>query len=347
MKILIQDGDSNGRDLLEETLRDAGHEPVIAADSVEALDILRRGDCSLVISEWLPAGTDGLELCRRIRAAHLPKFVYVIILSTQHGTPAMLEAIQAGADEFISKPFDADALIGRIMAIERLLTTDTQDVTIFALAKLAESRDPETGAHVDRVREYCKLIASQLYRTKNMPCPKSEFVRLIGLTSTLHDIGKVGIPDAVLLKPTRLTGAEFELMKTHARIGGDTLGAALREFPNSSFLRMARNIALTHHERYDGAGYPDRLAGNQIPLSGRVVALADVYDALTSKRVYKESMPHAEAAKIIRSERGKQFDPVLMDVFEANEAEFERIQEQFNDAAQQEGLAVGPVAEPC
>lgn len=344
MKILILDDNSFWRNLLEKTLKGAGHETVIAKDGHQALDILRRGECAVVISDWIMPVMDGLEFCRKIRAAHLPKNVYVVLLTSREGTSNMLEALNAGADEFITKPFQPEALLGRIHAIERLLATESRDVTIFALAKLAESRDPETGAHIERVREYSNLIASELVDNKDFPTVTPEYIRVIGLTSTLHDIGKVGIPDSVLLKPSKLTESEFEIMKTHARIGGDTLAAAAREFPNSTFLKMAQNIARTHHERFDGGGYPDRLAGDKIPLCGRIVALADVYDALTSKRVYKESVPHEETARIIRSERGKHFDPVLVDVFDAREAEFLAIRERFKDAAPSADPSPQPVA---
>jgi putative two-component system response regulator len=152
---------------------------------------------------------------------------------------------------------------------------------------------------------------------------------MIYLTSPLHDIGKVGIPDSVLLKPARLTAAEFDIMKTHTTVGAETLDAALREYPGATFLEMARDIAATHHERFDGSGYPQGLVGSEIPLCGRIVALADVYDALTSKRVYKDAFAHASARETIVAESGTHFDPDVVSVFLECEEQFLAIQRQF------------------
>jgi putative two-component system response regulator len=191
------------------------------------------------------------------------------------------------------------------------------------MAKLAESRDPETGAHLERVRGYCRVLTQQLASLDKFTDQiNSEYIRLIYQTSPLHDIGKVGIPDSVLLKPGRLSDREFEIMKEHTTIGAQTLNAALQQFPGIDFLEMARDIALTHHERWDGSGYPRKLAGEQIPLCGRIMALADVYDALTSKRVYKAAYGHEIARAIIVDEIGRQFDPDVVQAFSGSEADF-------------------------
>lgn len=211
--------------------------------------------------------------------------------------------------------------------------SELREVTIFAMAKLAESRDPETGAHIERVQHYCKVLAEELaaegpYRDQ----ADDEFVHLMYTTSPLHDIGKVGIPDDVLLKPGRLSDREFEIMKEHAQLGADTLSAAMERFPNTRFLKMARNIAATHHERFDGSGYPRGLAGLDIPICGRIVALADVYDALTSRRVYKAAMAHEVARSIIVKESGKHFDPEIVKAFLRCEPAFQRIRLKFSEA---------------
>jgi response regulator RpfG family c-di-GMP phosphodiesterase len=193
-----------------------------------------------------------------------------------------------------------------------------QHVTIFALARLAESRDRETGDHLNRMRKYCYLIAKKLSKTK----PYRDYIDrnyIINIfhSSPLHDIGKVGINDAILLKPGKLTTEEFEVMKTHTVIGGKTLEDAEKQlkYKTRSFLSMGKNIAYCHHEKWDGSGYPFGLKGKEIPLSARIIAVSDVYDALTSKRVYKDAIIHEEAKKIIVQGSGKHFDPIIVDAF--------------------------------
>jgi putative two-component system response regulator len=210
---------------------------------------------------------------------------------------------------------------------------ETRDVAIFAMARLAESRDPETGAHLERVRSYCRILAQHLATTgATKDQVNAEYIRLIYQTSPLHDIGKVGIPDSVLLKPGRLSDREFEIMKTHTEIGAQTLDAALRQFPGIKFLEMSRDIAATHHERLDGSGYPRGLAGEEIPLCGRIVALADVYDALTSKRVYKNAFAHDVAKSIICADTGKQFDPIVVEAFCSTEPQFIAVRDRYSEA---------------
>lgn len=319
IQIVILDDDNVSLTLLRRVLEDAGHEAIVAADGEEALEILREGTCRLVISDWLMPGMDGLALCRRVRGEEMPAYVYFILLTSREGTESIVEGLSAGADEFLSKPFDPEELKIRVRTAERILSLETRDVTIFALAKLAESRDTETGAHIERVRDYSKLFAMRLLDRGIYSEVDAEFVRLIYLTSPLHDIGKVGIPDHILLKPDKLSDREFDVMKTHTTIGADTLTAAIRQFPSVRFLQVARDIALTHHERFDGTGYPQGLSGRDIPLCGRVVALADVYDALTSKRIYKDAYTHDLARSVIVQNKGSHFDPLLVDIFLANE----------------------------
>ena len=323
MNILIADDDPIALYILKNALVEAGHTVECAANGREALDQLHAGDCRLVIADWDMPEMTGEELCRAVRDENFPGYIYFILL-TCHSTPNyIVTGLSAGADDFIGKPFNPDELVVRVRAGERVLAMETRDLAIFALAKLAESRDPETGGHLERIRQYCHVLAKHLQESAlGNPPISGEFVRMLYLTSPLHDIGKVGIPDSVLLKPDRLSDEEFRIMKTHSSIGADTLDAAIREFPNTQFLRMARDIAATHHERFDGTGYPAGLAGADIPLAGRIVALADVYDALTSKRVYKRAFPHDVARSIIVQESGTHFDPVLVEAFLATEGEF-------------------------
>lgn len=208
----------------------------------------------------------------------------------------------------------------------------TQDVTFQSLASLAETRDPETGAHIERTRIYVRELAAEL---RNYPRFRDslddEMIDLLYRSAPLHDIGKVGVPDHILLKPDKLTDEEFEHMKLHTVYGGQALRQAQEKLGHSGFLTLAREIALTHHEKWDGSGYPEGVAGDDIPVSGRLMALADVYDALISKRVYKEAFTHEHAAEIIHGGRGKHFDPEVVDAFAALEQTFMRIVTENSD----------------
>ena len=330
MRVLIVDDNRLALVVLQNALTTAGYEVQTAANGREALDALRAGSCRLVISDWEMPEMDGVELCRAIRAEHQSGYTYVMLL-TAHDTPAeRVAGLTAGADDFVTKPYNTAELLARVRTAERVLSLETRDVAIFAMARLAESRDPETGAHLERVRGYCRVLAQHLAGAEKFRDQiNAEYIRLIHQTSPLHDIGKVGVPDSVLLKPGRLSDREFEMMKEHTTIGARTLDAALREFPGVRFLEMARDIAATHHERWDGTGYPNRLAGTDIPLCGRIVALADVYDALTSKRVYKAAFAHDVARSIILGDKSTHFDPDVVDAFVETESRFLAIRDRF------------------
>jgi len=330
MRVLIVDDDDIALELLENTLTEAGHEVEIAHNGIEAFELARTGEFRMVISDWEMPEMDGLELCRRIRGRHYCGYTYVILLTSHNSKECVVRGLDAGADDFIAKPFHPAELLVRLRAGERLLSLESRNLMIFSLAKLAESRDPETGAHLERIREYCKLITLAVSRKGEFErVVDGDYVHSIYLTSPLHDIGKVGIPDSVLLKPGRLTNAEFEVMKTHTTIGAETLDAALEHQPDAEFLKMARDIALTHHERYDGSGYPQGLSGREIPLCGRIVALADVYDALRTKRVYKDAFTHDVARCIIVGGSGVHFDPAIVDTFIEHEQDFIAIHDRF------------------
>ena len=337
MNVLVVDDDPVAVELLVCALEAGGHAPVIATNGLEALEVLRRGACRVVISDWQMPGMDGLELCRAIRSGEVDRYVYVILLTAREGKSHLVSALSAGADEFISKPFDPEELTVRLATAERILSLETRDLTIFALAKLAESRDPETGAHLERVRGYSALLARELaLRPEYADQITPAYVRMIYLTSPLHDIGKVAIPDHVLLKPGRLDDREFAIMKTHTTEGAATLELAMRQYPDAAFLRMARDIAACHHERFDGEGHPAGLAGADIPLSARIFSVADVYDALVSKRVYKAAYSHDVARSIIVQGSGTQFDADIVDAFLRCEQSFVDIWRERCDTAQAE-----------
>ena len=330
MNVLIADDDDISRDLLEHMLLGAGYDVHAVENGAQALEAIREQNFRLVISDWDMPEMNGVDLCRAIRSSDVNGYVYVVLLTTHGGPMAIVEGMSAGADDFMTKPFHPQELLVRLRAGERVLSLETREMLIFSLARLAESRDPETGHHLERVQRYARVLAQQLARNPKLQGQiDAEFIRLVYLTSPLHDIGKVGIPDSVLLKPGRLSSEEFEIMKTHTVLGAQTLDAALERFPEARFLRMARNIAAHHHERYDGTGYPSKLVGEDIPLCARIVALADVYDALTSKRVYKEEFSHAVAREIIVKDSGTHFDPDIVDAFVKSEEEFRRIHADF------------------
>lgn len=334
MKILIADDNPIALDLLQHTLTCSGYDVVTTDNGRTALEILREGGCQMLITDWEMPEMTGLELCRAIRNSGFMNYVYVILLTARSEVADTIEGMSAGADDFIVKPFQPAELTLRVRAGERLLGLETRDLLIFALARLAESRDTDTGAHLERVRTYSRIIAEHLsHQEKFASKISADFVRLIYLTSPLHDIGKVAIPDSVLLKPGPLTHEEFEIMKAHTIKGAATLEAALREYPAAHYLRMARDIAASHHEWYDGTGYPAGLAGEDIPLCGRIVALADVYDALTSRRIYKDAYSHEKAKAIVLQSRGTHFDPDIVDAFLANEDKFIEVAQSYRDTA--------------
>lgn len=332
MHVLVVEDDDLAADLLSNALVHFGWDVTRASNGLEALDHLRTGHFRLVISDWEMPEMSGIELCRQVRQQFGGRYIYIILLTSRSGRENVIEGLSAGADEFLSKPFDVQELYVRLRVAQRILSLESREMTIFSLAKLAESRDPETGVHLERMREYCRVLAAYLsQQPKFADEMDGDYVQLIYLTSPLHDIGKVGIPDSVLLKPGKLTEAEFEIMKTHAIIGARTLSALVDANPDARYLTMARDIAWTHHEKFDGTGYPRGLVGRQIPLCGRITAVADVYDALTTKRVYKQAYSHEVARSIIVENRGKHFDPDVVDAFLAVEEEFIRINQRLSE----------------
>jgi len=227
------------------------------------------------------------------------------------------------------------------MELERKVHDQLRDLAaaqlavIFALSKLAESRDSDTGLHLERVREYCRILAAELARRVEFAnAITAEFVELVYRASPLHDIGKVAIPDSILRKPGRLTPEEFTVMKTHTERGASTLRQVAQEYPGNQLVSIGIDIAEGHHEKWDGSGYPQGKSGLAIPLSARIVALADVYDALTSRRPYKEAYTTDETRRLIVEGRGTHFDPAIVDAFIAVESEFLRVARSLGDSTQ-------------
>jgi putative two-component system response regulator len=311
---------------------------------------------NLILLDIMMEGVDGYETCHRLKSNPQTAGIPVIFLTGKTEVEDEEKGLQVGAVDYITKPISPPIVLARIkthLALKaasdflinqnHFLETEVakrtrevraiQDVTINALASLAETRDSDTGNHICRTQYYIKALAEQL---KSHPrfCNflTDSTIELLFKTAPLHDIGKVGIPDHILLKPGRLTAEEFEVMKSHARLGGESLEKAEQKLEMPvEFLQLAKEIAYFHHEKWDGSGYPEGLAGDAIPMSARLMALADVYDALICKRVYKDGMPHELAANILKEGRGQHFDPDVVDAFLALQEEFKIIAARYAD----------------
>lgn len=304
----------------------------------------------LILLDVVMPGMDGYEVCSRLKAEAATRDLPVIFLTARTDAEDERRGLELGAVDYIAKPISPPTFMARIKNhlalkaaadflkdksdyLEKIVDRRTlevraiQEVTILALASLAETRDNETGNHIRRTQSYIRVIAERLKDHPNFALGLSEYgIRMIVRSAPLHDIGKVGIPDKILLKAGKLDDEEFEIMKRHTVLGKEAIEQAERALGTQvEFLSTAKEIALSHHERWDGKGYPQGLAAEAIPASARLMALADVYDALISKRVYKEGMPHEKAAEIIVSGRGSQFDPDVVDAFEDAQEEFKEI----------------------
>lgn len=312
-------------------------------DPNEAVATAARVGPSVILQDLVMPGVDGLDLIAAYRAQPAVSQTPLVVLSSEEEPITKAEAFRRGANDYIVKPPLRAELVARVQyhsrtyrlllkaraineAEKRQLIAERQadalrarNTLIFGLAKLAESRDTDTGEHLERIAAYCRVLAEQLRAVHDLT---DEWIINLQLASSLHDIGKVGIPDSVLLKPGPLTPEERAVMERHPDIGATALDSILARDREDSLLRMARSIAASHHERWDGKGYPAGLSGESIPLEARIVSVADVYDALTSKRVYKPALPHDEAIGIIMKGRGQHFDPQIVDALHSCEIVF-------------------------
>jgi putative two-component system response regulator len=303
----------------------------------------------LILLDIMMPKMDGFEVCRRLKQEEDTRDIPVIFISALDDTSDKVAAFGAGGVDYVAKPFHGEEVVARVSThielhqLRAALTkrgqelaeqvdqqveeiTSSQFATIFALTRLAESRDDNTGHHLDRVKAFCSILATHA-RDHDLwnETVDDTFIRNIYHASSLHDIGKVAIPDAILLKPGKLDEREFQIMQTHTQRGADTLEEVRSQYPANGFLHMGIDIARSHHERWDGTGYPDNLKGEQIPLAARIMALADVYDALQSERCYKPAFPHEKCCHIITEKSEGQFDPTLIDAFRVVEDEFRTI----------------------
>ncbi len=354
-KILVVDDEKFFIDVTVELLN-GDYKVSVARDGEQAL---RRATTDplpdLILLDIMMPDMDGYEVCKRLKENPVTCDIPVIFLTVKSEVADEVKGFELGAVDYILKPISPPIVKARVtthLALNRarrqladqnqLLEVKvrerteelsrTKDVAIYCMASLAETRDAETGKHILRTQNYVRILAQGL---KNHPrfldYLNDEIIEMLYKTSPLHDIGKVGVPDQILLKPGKLTPDEWVEMKKHTIYGHEALLRAEQELGTTDFLQMAREIAYTHHERWDGSGYPRGLKGDEIPVSGRLMAVADVYDALISRRVYKKPCPHKEAVETIRQASGSHFDPDVAEQFIALQKEFHRIATEHSD----------------
>ncbi len=355
-KIVVVDDETLYIDILVDLLKD-DYKTVVAKNGPQALKrILDEPLPDLVLLDVVMPDMDGYEVCRQLKQNPQTRHIPVIFLTVKSEVPDEVRGFELGAVDYITKPMSPPIVRARVKShlslhraqqqlanhnelLEKKVQERTEelnrtkDVAIFCMATLAETRDMETGKHILRTQNYIRLLAEHL---KDHPrfcdyLQRDGTIEMLHKTSPLHDIGKVGVPDRILLKPGKLDADEWEQMKKHAQYGHDALLRAEQELGSTDFLQMAREIAYTHHERWDGSGYPRGLKGDQIPVSGRLMAIADVYDALISKRVYKEAFSHERAVAIVSESAGSHLDPDIVRAFLELQEEFREIANLYRD----------------
>lgn len=347
-KILIVDDLIENLRLLVSIFNSHDYELLLAKNGHDALTAACESKPDIILLDINIPGKNGYEVCTELKASPRTKNIPVIFLTASTGIDNESKGLALGAVDYISKPYSTEIILARVKNhlqlkqyqdhLQELVQQgirkqeNIQRVTIEALAILAEYRDNETGGHIKRTRSYVRLLAQKLQNHDHFKSYLSnENIKLLYTSAPLHDIGKVGIQDSILLKPGPLTDDEMEIMKKHAYYGYQTLNDAEKKLDGESFLTIAKEMAYTHHERYDGQGYPRGLCGEDIPIPGRLMAVADVYDALISQRIYKKPMSHSKAVSIIVSERGKAFDPDVTDCFAAESESFRQIAIKYAD----------------
>jgi response regulator RpfG family c-di-GMP phosphodiesterase len=360
-KVLFVDDEPRVLDALRRMILTQGNgwNAAFSLSAADALDQVAAGGIDAIVSDLNMPGMNGIEFLKKIREDESRRWMPFIMLTGNTDTALKREALSQGATDFVQKPCDFLELTARLMnaiqlkraqdqlaqmnqSLECKVTERTQELevaqreVIFRLAKAAEARDGLTGSHIIRVGLAARLIGEQVGLS-------AERLRTLQLAAPLHDVGKIGLPDGILNKPGRLTEQERRVMQSHCEIGAEILGAELSEdferfsgagpgLVQSELLIMAARIALTHHERWDGTGYPLGLRGAQIPMEGRITAIADVYDALRSARPYKEPFSVEKSVELIQEASGTHFDPELVEAFMKAHPAIERIVDDFKDA---------------
>lgn len=356
IKLLIAEDSRMMRTRYRQVFSESRYELFLKENGLEALDSVTDVNPDIILLDVEMPVLDGISACKKIREKLGPHFIPVFVVTSLKDEETISRIFEAGANDYLSKPFHSDEMIARVKAhveikrmyskqkeLEKSLTETnknldqkvkertrtiekTQESLLVGLAKLTEFRDTDTGAHIERTRALCMALAiAASMDDRFSEVITSDFIGNIYKSAPLHDIGKVGIPDHVLNKNGKLTKEEFESMKEHSVIGGKTIEEAEKFLQGDSFLETAKNIAYYHHEKFSGGGYPQGKRGKEIPLEARIMAIADVFDALVSKRVYKPPLSNEEALSIIKKEAGDQLDPDLVEIFLTLEEEIKEI----------------------
>lgn len=355
--VLVVDDTPDNLALMSGLLKDR-YRVKVANGGEKALRIARSDQPpDLILLDVMMPGMDGYAVCMALKSAPETRDIPVIFLTAKSQVEDEQRGLECGATDYITKPISPPIVLARVkthLALKAsadflrdkatFLETEIlkrtreivaiQDVTVLALASLAETRDSDTGNHIRRTQHYVKILAEQLRTHPRFASFCTDFnIMLLFKSAPLHDIGKVGIPDRILLKPGKLEPHEFDIMKTHTTLGYNAIEQAEQALGTEvAILSMAKQIALSHQEKWDGSGYPEALVGDAIPIPARMMALADVYDALISRRVYKEPMPHEQAVEIILQGRCKHFDPDIVDAFAESKDKFREIAARYSDS---------------
>lgn len=354
--ILIVDDSPDNHALISDILKNE-YKVKVSNNGEKAIRIAKgEKKPDLILLDIMMPEMDGFEVCKILKEDEVTKNIPIIFLTAMHEETDEALGLELGAVDYITEPISIPILLVRIKNHLKLKTMSDflrdkneylekeveertrevkalQDVTIMALASLAETRDTDTGNHIIRTQIYVKIIAEKLKTHPKFSAILTDYyIDMICKSAPLHDIGKVGVPDYVLLKKGKLNDEEFEIIKNHASLGKEAIENAEKYLGlKVDFLKFAKEIAYSHQEKWDGTGYPLGLSGDDIPLSGRIMAIADVYDALVSERIYKDAMTHEEAVEIISSERGTHFDPIIVDVFLEEREEIKKVSEKLKD----------------
>jgi putative two-component system response regulator len=356
--VMVVDDTPDNLTLIAELLKGI-YQVRVANSGEKALQLVRDNPPDLILLDIMMPGLSGYDVCMALKADINTQHIPIIFLTAMMAKEEEKKGLDMGAADFITKPVNPPVLMARVAtqlqvksAADFLRDQNAyleqevqrrgkelaaiQDVTILAMASLAETRDNETGNHIRRTQHYVRRLAMQLQNHPRFAAYLSERnIDMLFKSAPLHDIGKVGIPDRILLKPGRFEPHEFEIMKTHCKLGRDAIQYAEDQLGlQVDFLQCAKEIAYSHQEKWDGSGYPEGWAGDAIPISARLMAIADVYDALISRRVYKDGMPHDKAVAIILTGRGSHFDPDIVDAFAEIQEDFREIAARFTDSQQ-------------